>query len=52
MAGKRNGVILKKEHVSNDLEVKRASDVVIGLKLEFESVMFSVVSCYDPREEE
>ncbi|KAK3571522.1 hypothetical protein QTP86_012859 [Hemibagrus guttatus] len=42
---KRNGVgvVLKEEFVRNVLEVKRVSDRVMNLKLEFEGVMLNVV---------
>ncbi|KAK3557785.1 hypothetical protein QTP86_000740 [Hemibagrus guttatus] len=45
---KRNGVgvVLKEEFVRNVLEVKRVSDRVMSLKLEFEGVMLNVVSGY------
>ncbi|KAK3551641.1 hypothetical protein QTP70_020851 [Hemibagrus guttatus] len=45
---KRNGVgvVLKEEFVRNVLEVKRVSDRVMNLKLEFEGVMLNVVSGY------
>ncbi|KAK3518569.1 hypothetical protein QTP70_003334 [Hemibagrus guttatus] len=48
---KRNGVgvVLKEEFVRNVLEVKRASDRVMNLKLEFEGVMLNVVSGYAPQ---
>ncbi|KAK3542569.1 hypothetical protein QTP86_030397, partial [Hemibagrus guttatus] len=48
---KRNGVgvVLKEEFVRNVLEVKRVSDRVISLKLEFEGVMLNVVSGYAPQ---
>lgn len=44
MAGKSNGVgvILKEQCIRNVLEVKRVSDRVMGLKLQSESVVFSV----------
>ncbi|KAK3574229.1 hypothetical protein QTP86_004302 [Hemibagrus guttatus] len=47
---KRNGVgvVLKEEFVRNVLEVKRVSDRVMSLKLEFEGVM-NVVSGYAPQ---
>ncbi|KAK3569629.1 hypothetical protein QTP86_002583 [Hemibagrus guttatus] len=45
---KRNGVgvVLKEEFVRNVLEVKKVSDRVMSLKLEFEGVMLNVVSGY------
>jgi exonuclease III len=43
------GVILKKDLVSNVVEVKRVSDRVMSLKLEMEGVMFNVVSGYAPQ---
>ncbi|KAK3530717.1 hypothetical protein QTP86_033855 [Hemibagrus guttatus] len=48
---KRNGVgvVLKEEFVRNVLEVKRVSDRVMSLKLEFEGVMLNVVSGYAPQ---
>ncbi|KAK3515726.1 hypothetical protein QTP70_030172, partial [Hemibagrus guttatus] len=48
---KRNGVgvVLKEEFVRNVLEVKRVSDRVMNLKLEFEGVMLNVVSGYAPQ---
>ncbi|KAK3575285.1 hypothetical protein QTP86_023405, partial [Hemibagrus guttatus] len=48
---KRNGVgvVLKEEFVRNVLEVKRVSDRVMSLKLEFEEVMLNVVSGYAPQ---
>ncbi|KAK3547834.1 hypothetical protein QTP86_031973, partial [Hemibagrus guttatus] len=48
---KRNGVgvVLKEEFVRNVLEVKRASDRVMSLKLEIEGVMLNVVSGYAPQ---
>ncbi|KAK3572772.1 hypothetical protein QTP86_007376 [Hemibagrus guttatus] len=48
---KRNGVgvVLKEEFVRNVLEVKRVSDRVMILKLEFEGVMLNVVSGYAPQ---
>ncbi|KAK3545490.1 hypothetical protein QTP70_007730 [Hemibagrus guttatus] len=48
---KRNGVgvVLKEEFVRNVLEVKRVSDRVMDLKLEFEGVMLNVVSGYAPQ---
>ncbi|KAK3550968.1 hypothetical protein QTP70_011474 [Hemibagrus guttatus] len=48
---KRNGVgvVLKEEFVRNLLEVKRVSDRVMSLKLEFEGVMLNVVSGYAPQ---
>ncbi|KAK3550781.1 hypothetical protein QTP70_004915 [Hemibagrus guttatus] len=48
---KRNGVgvVLKEEFVRNGLEVKRVSDRVMSLKLEFEGVMLNVVSGYAPQ---
>ncbi|KAK3508832.1 hypothetical protein QTP70_009600 [Hemibagrus guttatus] len=48
---KRNGVgvVLKEEFVRNVLEVKRASDRVMSLKLETEGVMLNVVSGYAPQ---
>ncbi|KAK3569374.1 hypothetical protein QTP86_026885, partial [Hemibagrus guttatus] len=49
---KRNGVgvVLKEEFVRNVLEVKRVSDRVMSLKLEFEGVMLNVVSGYAPQD--
>ncbi|KAK3567837.1 hypothetical protein QTP86_027362, partial [Hemibagrus guttatus] len=48
---KRNGVgvVLKEEFVRNVLEVKRVSDRVMNLKLEFEGVMLNVVIGYAPQ---
>ncbi|KAK3571395.1 hypothetical protein QTP86_010707 [Hemibagrus guttatus] len=47
---KRNGVgVVLKEFVRNVLEVKRVSDRVMSLKLEFEGVMLNVVSGYAPQ---
>ncbi|KAF3702385.1 hypothetical protein EXN66_Car018073 [Channa argus] len=48
---KRNGVgvILKEEVVRNVLEVIRASNRLMSLKLEVEGVMFNVVSGYAPQ---
>uniref|UniRef100_A0A3P9J4A1 Endonuclease/exonuclease/phosphatase domain-containing protein n=1 Tax=Oryzias latipes TaxID=8090 RepID=A0A3P9J4A1_ORYLA len=48
---KRNGVgvILKGEFVNSVLEVKRVSDRMMSLKLEFEGVMVNVVSGYAPQ---
>ncbi|KAK3509880.1 hypothetical protein QTP70_018499, partial [Hemibagrus guttatus] len=48
---KRNGVgvVLKEEFVRNVLEVKRVSDRVMSLKLEFEGAMLNVVSGYAPQ---
>ncbi|KAK3553764.1 hypothetical protein QTP70_009178 [Hemibagrus guttatus] len=48
---KRNGVgvVLKEEFVRNVLEVKRVSDRVMSLKLEFEGVMLNVVNGYAPQ---
>ncbi|KAK3530865.1 hypothetical protein QTP70_003629 [Hemibagrus guttatus] len=48
---KRNGVgvVLKEKFVRNVLEVKRVSDRVMSLKLEFEGVMLNVVSGYAPQ---
>ncbi|KAK3548411.1 hypothetical protein QTP70_012651 [Hemibagrus guttatus] len=48
---KRNGVgvVLKEEFGRNVLEVKRVSDRVMSLKLEFEGVMLNVVSGYAPQ---
>ncbi|KAK3575243.1 hypothetical protein QTP86_023434, partial [Hemibagrus guttatus] len=46
---KRKGVVLKEEFVRNVLEVKRVSDRVMSLKLEFEGVMLNVVSGYAPQ---
>ncbi|KAK3517220.1 hypothetical protein QTP70_001126 [Hemibagrus guttatus] len=48
---KRNGVgvVLKEEFVRNVMEVKRVSDRVMSLKLEFEGVMLNVVSGYAPQ---
>ncbi|KAK3565439.1 hypothetical protein QTP86_009697 [Hemibagrus guttatus] len=48
---KRNGVgvVLKEAFVRNVLEVKRVSDRVMNLKLEFERVMLNVVSGYAPQ---
>ncbi|KAK3530864.1 hypothetical protein QTP70_003630 [Hemibagrus guttatus] len=43
------GVVLKEEFVRNVLEVKRVSDRVMSLKLEFEGVMLNVVSGYAPQ---
>ncbi|KAK3569279.1 hypothetical protein QTP86_026572, partial [Hemibagrus guttatus] len=48
---KRNGVgvVLKEEFERNVLEVKRVSDRVMNLKLQFEGVMLNVVSGYAPQ---
>ena len=47
---KKNGVgnILKKEHVGRVVELWRATDRIIFLKMELDGVMLNVVSAYAP----
>ncbi|KAF7697030.1 hypothetical protein C0J45_13436 [Silurus meridionalis] len=49
--GKRNGVgvILKEEYSKTVVEVKRVSDRVMNVKLEFEGLMINVISAYAPQ---
>ncbi|KAI5617286.1 hypothetical protein C0J50_23231 [Silurus asotus] len=49
--GNRNGVggILKEEYSKSVVEVKRVSDRVMIVKLEFEGVMINVISAYAPQ---
>ncbi|KAI5096408.1 hypothetical protein C0J45_13302 [Silurus meridionalis] len=49
--GKRNGVgvILKNEYSKSVVELKRVSDRVMNVKLEFEGMMINVISAYAPQ---
>ena len=43
------GIILKKEHVDRIMELWRAIDRIIGLKMELDDLMLNVISAHAPQ---